>query len=53
VHVLKDQGVSERIAIVSFPGARAHTAADLVYPAGEGLKSVETTGAEFLEAIRR
>ena len=53
VQVLKNRGAGESLAIVSFPGARAHTAADLVTPSGEGLKTMETSGAEFLEAIGR
>ena len=52
VHVLPDKGVSERLVIVSFPGARTHTEADLALPTGTGLKRTETTAADFLEAIR-
>lgn len=52
VHVLQNQGVSERLQIVSFPGARAHTAEDLVSPSGEGLQTSQASAAEFLESMR-
>lgn len=53
VHVLPDQGVSERLTLVSFPGARAHTDADYTSPSGEGAPRSESTAAEFLESLGR
>ncbi|GMV93103.1 MAG: hypothetical protein AMXMBFR82_28810 [Candidatus Hydrogenedentota bacterium] len=53
VHVQQSQGAGERLAIVSFPGARAHTPADLVSPSGEGLQTMESSAAEFLDALGR